>query len=75
VTKDEQIRFVKNLTSAVTEEFVGYVEGGRVPSSWNGMEIKTWLAEQFDHEQMDQMRDRRKIWYRRYENAVLEYDL
>lgn len=47
MTRQEQTRFVKELTKNVTAEVLGDIISERVPETWNGIELRQLLADRF----------------------------
>ncbi len=67
----DQILFVKNLASAVANSIVEQIAAGRIPEEWDGHELRELLAEAFDVERSEPMRDKRSRRYRAYEQIKL----
>lgn len=47
MTKEEQIRFITELTHSVRDELITEVEMDNVPDTWDGFELRQWLADKF----------------------------
>lgn len=47
MTREEQIKFITALTDSVRDELITEVEVGNVPDTWDGFELRQWLADKF----------------------------
>lgn len=45
MTKEEQMAFVRELSNDVAEKICQKIENGKVPDSWDGIELRWLLAE------------------------------
>lgn len=45
--KQEQTKFVKDLTKAIRDQLLADIKAGRVPAEWDGIELRWLLAERF----------------------------
>jgi len=43
MTKAEKKLFIKNFTKTFVDEFISKID--KVPEDWDGIEIRTWLAD------------------------------
>lgn len=48
MNREEQMSFVSDLTSTIRNEVQGLIEQGRVPTEWDGHELRMLLAEKFE---------------------------
>lgn len=46
MNKDEQIVFVKALTEDLAKQLIIKIENGRIPESWDGLELRWLIQEQ-----------------------------
>lgn len=75
MTRDEQRHFVHELSATIAEEIVKQIDDGKVPSEWNGIELRWLLSER--HKQSAAMcsgydESKRK---RKFSNTVLVNNL
>ncbi len=47
MTRNEQVRFVKELTQSVTNEIVGDILNAKIPECWDGIELRQFLADRY----------------------------
>jgi len=47
MTKDDQIKLVRDLTESVVGEIIDKIRADRVPANWNGFELRQLLADNF----------------------------
>jgi hypothetical protein len=73
MTKAEKMQFVLDLTESVRNEWQDKLKAGNVPESWDGHEIRQWLADKFDQERTHLMGDRKRL--NSYRNDVLVNNL
>ena len=71
MTKTQQKAFVRSLAKSVVAECVGHIRADKVPESWDGHELRMWMAEKFeDSAEMSvihkEPRSRRARAYRNY---------
>lgn len=69
MTPHEQVRFVKELTKAITDELLANIRSGRIPEEWDGIELRQLMADRYTHAVFKSMftRSRRVA----YNNTVL----
>jgi len=48
MTKTEQARFVRELTGSVLADTLHDIRANRIPSEWDGAELRQLLADRFD---------------------------
>lgn len=60
MTKDEQIAFVKGLSEHVASRICQDIAEGKMPESWDGIELRYWLARRFDRVAFGDMSRKRK---------------
>ena len=60
MTRDDQAAFIKSLCDSVRDHALGKLSA--MPEGWDGMELREYLADQFDRERH---MSRRKADYRR----------
>ena len=70
MTRQEQIDFVRELSKNVAEDIVDSIERGRIPSEWDGRELRLLLADKHSEWDMATRADKR-----RYRNTVLVNNL
>lgn len=68
MNRDEQKEFVNDLTDNVRKEIIGNIENGKIPESWDGIELRTYIADRFRDAVMVKMNRGRK---REYNNTIL----
>lgn len=61
----EQILFVKQLTDTITDKVVTNILNGKIPESWDGVELRQILADHYAHASLDRFftRSRRAAYY------------
>jgi hypothetical protein len=62
----DQLRIVCELTESVKNQFARVLRAGDVPETWDGFEIRQWLADKFEFEKVEMGRKR----LREYRNHV-----
>lgn len=67
--KEDQIKFIKNLTLSVADNIVSEIEGGKIPENWDGIELRELLSEKFERE--TRCFNRKSKRYKDYKNTVL----
>lgn len=45
MTKENQIKFVKNLFGSVQEDIVDFIENGLIPEKWEGQELRQLICD------------------------------
>jgi hypothetical protein len=76
--KADMVKFVLNLTGSVAQDLVAKVEDGRIPSDWDGHELRQLLADKFAHEATGgrwELKDARTGRGREYRNTVIVNNL
>lgn len=48
--REAQERFVKELGSAVIDEIVKKIREGILPEYWDGVELRRYMADKFEHQ-------------------------
>lgn len=66
-TKAEKRRFVRELVGSVRRDLLKQIE--RVPESWDGIELRQYIADTFQAHAYLLQRDKRR--YRDYQNEKL----
>lgn len=66
MTRDQQLKFVSDLTHAVAKHVMNKITAGDVPATWDGVELRQLLADKFAWETFA-MSPKRK---REYRNTV-----
>lgn len=69
MTKREQKKFIKNLSQSISLELCKKVDAGVVPDTWDGHELRQWLADKFEHETTELMKHNKRR-RKDYENAI-----
>ena len=69
--KQEQIELVTSLANAIAQKIVADIQQGRVPTSWDGIELRQLLADRA-YESTGHLDGKRK---REYNNTVLVNNL
>ena len=75
MNQGEKIAFIQNLPSSIAMELIKKVRDGRIPEDWDGHELRELLAEKFDRERGDILRNKRSARYKAYRNTVLTNNL
>jgi hypothetical protein len=47
MTKGEKIAFVRQLTRNIQQDVCRKIEDGRIPETWDGHELRQYLADRF----------------------------
>jgi hypothetical protein len=68
MTNHEQRIFVSELVNRVLDDLMAAVATKKLPPEWDGIELRQWIADQFDRTRLGTFRGARK---RDYKNAVL----
>lgn len=71
MTKNDQINFVKAITQSIQDKIVQQIEDNKIPESWNGIELRWLLAENFNRATSQY----NKGLKRKYNNTVIVNDL
>ncbi len=74
MTRDEQVWFVKHLSETVTAEVIKAIEGGMVPETWDGIELRWLLSDKFQ-EQRPIVGNQPRKRYNDYTNEVIVRNL
>jgi hypothetical protein len=69
--RNDQVRFVVELTDSVRESVVAMIRQGKVPIDWDGFELRELLADKFAASRANMDKRRKK----EYENTVLVNNL
>jgi len=64
----EQIQFVTDLTNAVRDKIIKQIETGKIPETWDGIELRWLLRDKFEAQTSSRVDKKRK---REYNNTVL----
>ena len=64
MTKEEKAAFVANLSSAVVRDILTAIEREHVPETWDDIELRQYLADQFAREARSKMDRKRASAYR-----------
>lgn len=75
MTRDEQIKFIVNLTGAIRDKMLRFIDEGRVPEDWDGHELRQLLADLFMRERTGLNDDHRSRRYRAYEQTRCDNEL
>lgn len=65
----DQIQFVTDLTNAVRDKIIGRIESGKIPESWDGIELRWLLRDKFENEVLGDYGNKKRK--REYNNTVL----
>lgn len=47
LTRRQQKKLVKDLTKGITDQVIKLITTGKIPPTWNGFELRTYLSEKF----------------------------
>lgn len=47
MNRDEQIKFVKELTNTITIWLISDIEAGKTPETWDGIELRQFIADRY----------------------------
>jgi hypothetical protein len=47
MNENEKIEFVKGVSETVLAEIIGNIKSGKVPKTWEGKELRAYLADKF----------------------------
>lgn len=64
----DQIQFVTDLTNAVRDKVIERIEKGKIPETWDGIELRWLLRDKFEEQTSSRVDKTRK---REYDNTVL----
>lgn len=67
----EQIQFVTDLTNAVRDKVIERIEKGKIPETWDGIELRWLLRDKFENEVLGDYGYGNKKRKREYNNTVL----
>lgn len=67
MTRKEQKVFVKTLMNDIKDQVVHLINNNIIPADWDGIELRTYLAEKFQQSSVRMNRTRQKA----YKNAIL----
>jgi len=70
MTKNDQLDFMNELTDNVIEEIFNKIIDNKIPESWDGIELRWYLADKFKDCIFDEYKKSSKR-KREYENTVL----
>jgi hypothetical protein len=71
MTKDEQQHFVNELIGNVAKDIEAHIRAGDLPETWDGVELRQYIADKFDHATVYLPIARRK----KYNNHILVNNL
>lgn len=71
MTQEQQKQFIDGLTAAVVEDLKQKVDQGKIPDNWDGHELRVLIAQKFDYEITNSMRDKRNPRRKECENTIL----
>ncbi|RPJ36892.1 MAG: hypothetical protein EHM35_07330 [Planctomycetaceae bacterium] len=69
--RNEKKEFIRALSGGVVAKMLDDIDAGKVPESWDGHELRPWLADRFETQTSNM--DKRRV--REYHNTVLVNDL
>ena len=75
---DEQIYLVREMCDRIRDECVQRIRAGDVPTDWNGIELRWWLADKFEFNSFGRGKNADssyKARYRRFLHTERERDL
>lgn len=72
MNRNEQIRFVNDLTGSMARTIKNHIRTGRIPREWDGLELRQLIAE---HAQRNAYVDMGKARKREYNNTVIVNNL
>lgn len=68
MTKKEQRRFVSELTRNIKMHTLAHIESGAIPRTWDGIELREYLYEQFLHSRANHLLEGKRG--REYRNTI-----
>ena len=71
MTPDEQVRFIRELTTAINRELLANIRSGRIPEEWDGIELRQLMADRYARAVFVLSRSRKAA----YNNTVLVNNL
>lgn len=78
MTKKEQISLTRAITKDITNHMINKIMKGNIPEEWDGFELRHWLKEIVDREDLLSDRFRNKPYRRRKrdcENVIIVNNL
>lgn len=75
MTRDDQITFVKELSSAIVDDILNKIVTGKVPAGWGGPELRQLLVDKFAESAYSFLLRMDKHRKTAYANAVIVNDL
>lgn len=58
--REQQIELVTAICNHIRNDLIHRIETGKVPETWDGHELREWLADTFQFERTNVMRTNRK---------------
>lgn len=71
MTKEEQLKFTTELVSSIHTDIQTHILNGDVPDTWDGFELRQWLANKFNHSTRPMGKQRRA----KFNNYILIHNL
>ena len=71
MTPDEQEQWVRVYCNRIRDEVIARIRQGDVPTGWNGIELRWWLADVFEYNTFERGKGADSDYrnrYRRYKN-------
>lgn len=68
--KEDQIEFVEELCDHVKNKILRYIDANKIPESWDGIELRRLIAEQYQNIVYDHYSNKSKR-IKDYKNYVL----
>lgn len=65
MTKDEQKQIVNSILNHTEEYIYGAINSGKIPESWDGIELREYISSQISWRGMDKKRKKE------YDNTIL----
>lgn len=71
MTREEQLKFMKNAMDTMMEDFEKSLNKGKIPEDWDGVELRWLLRDMGDSFVWNDMKGKRSRRFKDYENHVL----
>lgn len=75
MTREEQLRFMKNAMDTMMEDFENNLNKGKIPEDWDGVELRWYIRDKASEFVWFDMRGKKSKSYKDYENTMLVNNL